>query len=278
MTSGPPGNGRQLAIPSSASSRTLGDHSLPGCGCSDKAALYAAGTPLRCGRGGLAPGEEQQDLGWTIQPPSLEDLSVSEGRAWSPEDGVTVEPHPHSLQKSWMTWNFGESQVSLGMMDGTAHEGSPPRGQPSGGIISSKHRPTGPSGCGHTSVLCPPASANSLGPGHKPTWGGACPSRPPRSVRPSCDASDLETPSDPQVRDKPHGVPEGTGLRVSVTAATEAETSASRVLQRKTMTALVRGAISASPRQLHTFPSGEENHPRGCFRACSAAQWGSPGS
>lgn len=25
-----------------------------------------------------------------------------------------------------MTWNFGESQVSLGMMDGTAHEGSPP--------------------------------------------------------------------------------------------------------------------------------------------------------
>lgn len=126
VTSGPPGNGRQLAIPSSASSRTLGDHSLPGCGCSDKAALYAAGTPLRCGRGGLAPGEEQQDLGWTIQPPSLEDLSVSEGRAWSPEDGVTVEPHPHSLQKSWMTWNFGESQVSLGMMDGTAHEGSPP--------------------------------------------------------------------------------------------------------------------------------------------------------
>lgn len=186
VTSGPPGNGRQLAIPSSASSRTFGDHSLPGCGCSDKAALYAAGTPLRCGRGGLAPGEEQQDLSWTIQPPSLEDLSVSEGRAWSPEDGVTVEPHPHSLQKSWMTWNFGESQVSLGMMDGTAHEGSPPR--EASPLEGSFPQNTGPQGL--LAAVTPPSfvhqpqhllGANSLGPGHKPTWGGGMPF-PPSSV------------------------------------------------------------------------------------------------
>lgn len=209
---------------------------------------------------------------------------VSEGRAWSPEDGVTVEPHPHSLQKSWMTWNFGESQVSLGMMDGTAHEGSPPE-RPAlwrdHFLKTPAHRAFWLRS--HVRPLSTSLSTSwvltALGPAiSQPGRGGACPSRPPRSVRPSCDASDLETPSDPQVRDKPHGVPEGTGLRVSVTAATEAETSASRVLQRQTMTALVRGAISASPRQLHTFPSGEENHPRGCFRACSAAQWGSPGS